>query len=130
VHHTTIWPVDVDGRGLTPIIPDGESPDWSPDGHAIAYVGVTSGAIYLADADGTHRRQVHITGICSPPAYEGFVEAVVFSPDGRDLAFADNAGSADPVLERVPGTGGAARQIDDISSDSGGGSTTGLSWQP
>jgi Tol biopolymer transport system component len=130
VHHTTIWSIGANGRDAKPIIPDGEAPDFSPNGDEIAYVGVKSGAIYLADARGGDRREVHITGICSPPACEGFVEALVFSPDGSQLAFADNDASADPVLDTVPVTGGSASQIDDIFSDDGGGNTTGLSWQP
>ena len=98
VHNTTIWSARSDGQHAHALIPNGTAPDISPDGRSIAYIGVKSGAIYVAHADGTHRHKLSLTGaLCRPPRCSGSAQAVVFSPDGTKLAFAWNS---DPVRSR------------------------------
>ena len=133
-NNTTIWSALSDGRQAQPLIPNGSAPDISPDGRSIAYIGVKSGAIYLARADGTHRHKVSLQGaLCRPPRCSGSAQAVVFSPDGTKLAFAwnsDPSGSGDPTLYTVRAAGGRIKQIASLFTDNAGGDTTGLSWQP
>ena len=133
-HNTTIWSARSDGQHAQALIPNGIAPDISPDGRSIAYIGVKSGAIYLAHADGTHRHKLSLTGaLCRPPRCSGSAQAVVFSPDGTKLAFAwnsDPAGAGDPTLYTVPAAGGRIKQIASLFTDNAGGDTTGLSWQP
>ncbi len=75
--------VRTDGTGLTRLTSNDlaeESPDVSPDGRTLAYVTVnlstTLRRVWLADADGSHRRTV--PGLADPAQ-------VRWSPDGRDL---------------------------------------------
>jgi Tol biopolymer transport system component len=132
--HNTIWSARSDGRDARPLIRGGTAPDISPNGRLIAYVGVNSGLIYLANANGTRRRAVSLRGaLCRPDTCDAVAgEAVVFSPDGRKLAFAWGSspdGVDDPTLYTVPVTGGTIKQIGDAYSYNGG-DTTGLNWQP
>lgn len=64
----------------------GFMPAFSPDGSQIAYAGLGSapgaGGIFIADADGTHRRQ-----LTSRPEGEGEDLQPRFSPDGSRLVF-------------------------------------------
>jgi Tol biopolymer transport system component len=129
-HKTTIWIMRADGRGAEPIIPNGKAPDWAPSGTEIAYVGVKSGRLYTAHPDGTERRELPADNLCYPPACEGGSNFAIFSPNGRYLAFDNVDGSGDPIVYSMRDTGGAARQIDSVPTDSAGGSVVGLSWQP
>jgi Tol biopolymer transport system component len=132
--NTTIWSAGSDGQRAQPLIPNGSAPDISPDGRSIAYIGVKSGWVYVAHADGTHRHKVSLKGaLCRPPRCTGSAQAVVFSPDARTLAFvwdSDPAGTGDPTVYIVPVAGGRIKQIDSLFTDDAGGDTTGLSWQP
>jgi hypothetical protein len=56
------------------VLPVGYAPAWSPDGARIAYV--TRGDLWVADADGTHQRE--LVAHADQPAW---------SPNGRRLAF-------------------------------------------
>ena len=129
-HGSTVYSVDVDGEGLRRLITNATAPDFSPDGRQIAYIGTKTGAVYLADADGDDRRQVAITGLCQPTgSCVGNVGAVVFSPDGKKLAYASADRMRNPALFEVAVGGGHPKEIDSGSDDRPG-QTTGLSWQP
>jgi Tol biopolymer transport system component len=127
---TTIWIMDANGRSARPIIPNGRAPDWAPSGTAIAYVAVKSGRVYTALPDGTDRHELPADGLCYPPACGGGSNFAIFSPNGRYIAFDNVDASGDPIVYTMPDTGGTAKSIDHIFTDSAGGSVDGLSWQP
>jgi Tol biopolymer transport system component len=129
-HGSTVYSIGVDGEGLKRLITNATAPDFSPDGSQIAYMGTKTGAVYLADADGSDRRRVAITGLCQPiGSCAGNVGAVVFSPDGKKLAYASADRKRNPALFEVAVGGGHPKEIDSGSADRPG-QTTGLSWQP
>src|SRR6516164_8059776 len=81
-----IWVVAADGSATPKLLVGGEkaenTPRWSPDGKHLAFISTRDGAsqVYVADADGTHVRQVtKVDGGVQPP--------LVFAPDGAMLAF-------------------------------------------
>jgi len=81
-----IWVVAADGSAAPKLLVGGDkaenTPRWSPDGTHLAFISTRDGAsqVYVADADGTHVRQVtKVDGGVQPP--------LVFSPDGTTLAF-------------------------------------------
>lgn len=80
-----IYAVNPDGSAIRRVTKHGESfqGDWSPNGNQIAYVGDASGdlAIWIADADGTHARQL----TPDDPNSNNFWPR--FSPDGRRIVF-------------------------------------------
>jgi dipeptidyl aminopeptidase/acylaminoacyl peptidase len=93
-----IWVVAADGSAAPKLLVGGDksenTPRWSPDGKHLAFISTRDGAsqIYVADADGTHVRQVtRVDGGAQPP--------LVFSPDGTTLAFvADVKMAPDPPV--------------------------------
>jgi dipeptidyl aminopeptidase/acylaminoacyl peptidase len=82
--------IRTDGTGRTAITPCcAGSPDWSPDGHRIAYAFSTVGQtaeIHTVNADGTNDLQ-----LTSNAVSEG---APAWSPDGRKIAFHRYSGEA------------------------------------
>ena len=93
-----IWVVPADGTGTPKLLVGGDkaenTPRWSPDGKHLAFISTRGGEpqIYVADADGSHVRQVtKVDGGVQPP--------LVFSPDGSRLAFvADVKLTPDPAV--------------------------------
>ena len=94
--NSDIWVVPADGSGTPRLLVGGEksenTPRWAPDGHHIAFISTRDGApqVYVADADGSHIRQVtKVENGVQPP--------LVFSPNGEMLAFvADVKMAPDP----------------------------------
>src|SRR5579872_2637929 len=93
-----IWVVAADGSSAPNPLVGGDkaenTPRWSPDGKHLAFISTRDGAsqVYVADADGTHVRQLtKVEGGVQPP--------LVFSPDGAVLAFvADVKLAPDPPV--------------------------------
>lgn len=80
-----IWTIGADGKGARPLLRDGYSPAWSPDGTRLAFVSSRSGdeEIYVARADGSGvTRLTRLPGPDLSPAW---------SPDGRRLVWSRNA---------------------------------------
>jgi dipeptidyl aminopeptidase/acylaminoacyl peptidase len=89
-----IWVVPADGSGAPKLLVGGEksenSPRWSPDGKAIAFLSNRDGEmqVYVAGADGSGVRQVtKIAAGVQPP--------LVFSPDSTLLAFVSDVKTFD-----------------------------------
>ena len=78
-----IYTINPDGTGLfqlTNVNGAAYSPDWSPDGHPIAFSfdDDTHGGIAIINADGTDFHDLTPTGIHAQPA---------FTPDGHHLVY-------------------------------------------
>jgi TolB protein len=95
-----LFTVDRAGRHVRPLLSDriDLSADWSPDGRTIAFSRLTSpdrplaeATLYLADADGTHLRQL------SAKPVHGLSPS--WSPDGNRLAFVSFADGNDPPCD-------------------------------
>ncbi|MFL5923900.1 MAG: hypothetical protein ACJ75Q_05085 [Gaiellaceae bacterium] len=95
-----LYTVDRAGRHLVRLLSDGIdlSAAWSPDGRTIAFSRLASpdaplgqATLYLADADGSHVRQLGAS------AARGVSPA--WSPDGKRLAFVSFADANDPSCE-------------------------------
>jgi TolB protein len=95
-----LYTVDRSGRHLKRLLSDGVdlSAAWSPDGRTIAFsrlaapdAALEQATLYLADADGSHVRQLGAAPVrgVSPS----------WSPDGRRLAFVSFADENDPPCE-------------------------------
>ena len=94
-HNGAIDVMKPDGSGDRPVIPNGSSPSWSPDGTRIAFLRNTrpranrpTYRVFVANADGTNAKQ-----LTSAPATIRDLRAD-WSPDGHELVFArcDNGG--------------------------------------
>lgn len=132
VHNTDIWSIGVNGQAPHRLIPNGQDPDFSPNGDQIVYLNNggtigTFGTIYLARANGTHPHKVPTMGNCCK-----FVQSVVFSPDGKRLAFGllGNDAAENLKLATLPVAGGRPKLIYSRSTNFNGGLTNSLSWQP
>ena len=132
VHNEDIWSIGVNGQAPRRLIRGGQDPDFSPNGRRIVYLNnggfvQTFGTIYLARPDGTHRHKVVTVGKCCK-----FVQSVVFSPDAKRLAFGLLANdSAEKLkLATLPVAGGRPKVIYSRSTNSNGGFTNSLSWEP
>jgi Tol biopolymer transport system component len=114
-----LWSIATNRHGLHRLLPHALAFDISPDGHHIAYVN-GPGDLYVANADGSHRRRVARRPGGDP------IQAVRYSPNGKLIAFAGN-GMGD-ALFTVAATGGRPKLI--VNNGDGRTNTTGLSWQP
>lgn len=99
-----LYRYDVDDANLEPFLEGAFNAMWSPDGEAIAFAAFSpdqpgDADIFVADAEGRHRRLVVDTGFddASP----------VWSPDGRRLAFASEVqgGDLDVFVVNIDGSG-------------------------
>jgi Tol biopolymer transport system component len=90
---TDLWTVAADGRDPSRLKSPGNvlSVAWSPDGSRIAFVDGSQladgsdgavGELYVVDSDGSDLRRV-------APAFTGLAFEVVWSPDGKRIAFED-----------------------------------------
>jgi dipeptidyl aminopeptidase/acylaminoacyl peptidase len=135
------WVVSAAGGRPRLLIHRALTPDWSPSGKEIAYVRARSRRVFIAHADGTHPRKLPTGGLCYAPSCQinGYgTTFVVFSPDGRRLAFdgesqSDRIGNADDNLYTIPVSGGRAKEVavgpPIEGSESFVDATLGISWQ-
>lgn len=100
-----VWTVDSDGQNVTPVTPNGMSPQWTPNGRAIVY-SVLDGKrdpIMITDlATGAQRV------LASEPGTQSMSPGV--SPDGRTVAYARVSESVTDIY-MVPIEGGAPRRV-------------------
>jgi Tol biopolymer transport system component len=135
------WVVSAAGGRPRLLIRGALTPDWSPSGKEIAYVGARLSRLFIAHADGTHARELPTGGLCYAPKCEASGNGttfVVFSPDGRRLAFdgesqSGGIGNADDNLYTIPVSGGRAKEVavgpPIRGSESFVETTLGISWQ-
>jgi Tol biopolymer transport system component len=122
----------VNGQAPHRPIRNGQDPNFSPTGDQIVYLNnggfiQTFGAIYLVRADGTHRHKVPTMGNCCKS-----VQSVVFSPDGKRLAFGSlgNDAAEKLKLSTLQVRGGRPKLTYSRSTNFNGGFTNSLIWQP
>jgi Tol biopolymer transport system component len=81
--------------------------------------------------DGTGRRAVIGKLQGRSPAAIARVDQAVFSPDGRQIAYATtDRVHGNPEILRVPVAGGRVRQLWYASGLDAGGSNLGIAWRP
>jgi Tol biopolymer transport system component len=91
-----LYLMQADGSQVQGLIPGAECGTWAPDGKSIVF-HVPFGGLYLAKADGTVLRYIASSATGCP---------VIWSPDGRALAYpaAQSDGSTEVTL--IPLAGG------------------------
>jgi Tol biopolymer transport system component len=115
IHRRGIWSVSPLGGTPRRLIEQGWSPRFSADGERIVFEDPSPGSgIWIANADGSQRRQIaqkHATG---PPA------SPALSPDGRAVAFFQSTDGAMGDIWVAALEGGARRRLTFDSSEAGG----------
>ena len=95
-----IWLMNGDGSSPTSLLMYGEEPNWSPDGHWIAYWRSESGldTVFKSHPDGTHETAL--------PQSSKDASNPDWSPDGAYIAFTYvNSGSTDPNVAFMSSAG-------------------------
>jgi WD40-like Beta Propeller Repeat len=104
-----IWVVNADGTGLRQVTTGSEAttyPSWSPDGGRIAYASAASGALFVANADGSGSRL-----LTTPPA-GWYDEHPDWSPDGSTIVFSRRDFSPTvSYVEAIAADGTGERQL-------------------
>lgn len=103
-----LWLADADGSNAVQLTSMGAVPGfprWSPDGERVAFHSNPEGQadIYVIPAAGGKPRN-----LTSHPGVDAFP---AFSRDGRWIYFSSNRGGGDPVIWKVPSSGGAAVRV-------------------
>lgn len=148
-----VYVVDADGRNLKRLTynGDGFDPVWSPDGATVYYVGLNHGGFFAISTDGSHRRRLARTGgVVSPDGRyvalptehgilienadgsgsrriaQGIVNAIRWSPDGRQLAYETLSPktSRGTGIQLVNADGGGHRQLSRIRTNNF------IAWSP
>jgi hypothetical protein len=129
-HNGSVWSVGTDGSGPHRLIANASMPDFSPSGRKIVYASGRRQVLYLAHADGTHQVPVLQRSPHHHPARVRLVDFPVFSPDGKQIAFATTDQGGDPVLMRVPIGSGRLLTLWTTGVLDAGGVNLGTAWRP
>ena len=96
------------GRAI-PVIVDGRTPVWSPDGNHLAFIQTRRGepeALAVAAADGSEMRILLKADAVNP-----FFNRLVWSPDGSLVAFSRSGGGVAQEIWLMPSAGGQPRRL-------------------
>ncbi len=97
------------GGRATPVIADGRTPAWSPDGSHLAFIQIRRGepeALAVAAADGSDMRI-----LLKADAVYPFFNRPVWSPDASLVAFSRSGGGIAQEIWLMPAAGGQPRRM-------------------